>query len=100
VGLYCELSKRSKWCLYTNLRVEMMAIAGTMDTGSTKKDKDQSMLMKELLPLSTKSQGPNNEALYHNNRQTFGPVTVVPTNPITSLIVRFVILSKVLRDVV
>jgi hypothetical protein len=42
-----------------------MAVAGTMDTGSTKKDKDQSMLMKELLPLSMKSQEANNEALYY-----------------------------------
>jgi hypothetical protein len=57
--------KRSKWCLYTNSRVERMAVAGTMDTGSTKKDKDQSMLMKELLPLSMKSQEANNEALYY-----------------------------------
>jgi hypothetical protein len=47
-----------------------MAVAGTMDTGSTKKDKDQSMLMKELLPLSMKSREANNEALYYYGQQT------------------------------
>jgi hypothetical protein len=65
--------EQSRWCSYTNLRVERMAFSGTMGTGSTKKDRDKSILMKELLSLSTKSQGPNNEALCHNNRHNHFP---------------------------
>jgi hypothetical protein len=70
-GLCCV--EQSRWCLYTNLRVERVTIFGTIDTGSTKKDRDKSVLMKELLSLSTKSQGPNNEAFYHNNRHNHLP---------------------------